>query len=81
MEGTAIYLGYRIFSVKASIPSSPTWHGPGLPSSFLRARLLLKFQQGVFAKMPEHKLERRCGSHPEPRRGKRVLQKLDSIPC
>ncbi|HXB71539.1 MAG TPA: AMP-binding protein [Candidatus Acidoferrales bacterium] len=58
LEGTAIYLGYRVF------------FGEGLetfladltrarPTIFLSVpRLLLKFQQGVFAKIAERKLER-----------------------
>ena len=58
MEGTAIYLGYRVF-FSEGIETFLTDLIRARPTIFLSVpRLLLKFQQGVFAKMPEHKLER-----------------------
>jgi len=58
MEGTAIYLGYRIF-FSEGIETFLTDLARARPTIFLSVpRLLLKFQQGVFAKIPEHKLER-----------------------
>jgi long-chain acyl-CoA synthetase len=58
MEGTAIYLGYRIF-FSEGIETFLSDLNRARPTIFLSVpRLLLKFQQGVFAKIPEHKLER-----------------------
>jgi len=58
MEGTAIYLGYRVF-FSEGIETFLTDLTRARPTIFLSVpRLLLKFQQGVFAKIPEHKLER-----------------------
>ena len=58
MEGTAVYLGYRIF-FSEGIDTFLIYLNRARPTIFLSVpRLLLKFQQGVFAKIPEHKLER-----------------------
>ena len=58
MEGTAIYLGYRIF-FSEGIDTFLIDLNRARPTIFLSVpRLLLKFQQGVFAKIPEHRLER-----------------------
>src|ERR1019366_4741631 len=58
MEGTAIYLGYRVF-FSEGIDTFLTDLNRARPTIFLSVpRLLLKFQQGVFAKIPEHRLER-----------------------
>src|ERR1019366_994072 len=58
MEGTAIYLGYRVFFCEG-IDTFLIDLNRARPTIFLSVpRLLLKFQQGVFAKIPEHKLER-----------------------
>src|ERR1035438_3593438 len=58
MEGTAIYLGYRVF-FSEGIETFLSDLNRARPTIFLSVpRLLLKFQQGVFAKMPEQKLER-----------------------
>ena len=58
MEGTAIYAGYRIFFTEG-IDTFLADLARARPTIFLTVpRLLLKFQQKVFAKMPEHKLER-----------------------
>jgi len=58
MEGTAIYLGYRVFFTEG-IDTFLADLTRARPTIFLSVpRLLLKFQQGVFAKIPEHKLER-----------------------
>ena len=58
MEGTAIYLGYRVFFTEG-IDSFLTDLTRARPTIFLSVpRLLLKFQQGVFAKIPQQKLER-----------------------
>jgi len=58
MEGTAVYLGYRVFFTEG-IDTFLTDLTRARPTIFLSVpRLLLKFQQGVFAKMPQHKLDR-----------------------
>jgi len=58
MEGTAIWLGYRVFFTEG-IDTFVADLTRARPTIFLSVpRLLLKFQQGVFAKIPEHKLER-----------------------
>ena len=58
MEGTAIYLGYRVFFCEG-IDTFLIDLNRARPTIFLSVpRLLLKFQQGVFAKIPEHRLER-----------------------
>jgi long-chain acyl-CoA synthetase len=58
MEGTAIYLGYRVF-FSEGIETFLIDLERARPTIFLSVpRLLLKFQQGVFAKIPEHRLER-----------------------
>ena len=58
MEGTAIYLGYRVF-FSEGIDTFLADLSRARPTIFLSVpRLLLKFQQGVFAKIPERKLER-----------------------
>ncbi|MEO8594219.1 MAG: AMP-binding protein [Candidatus Solibacter sp.] len=58
MEGTAVYLGYRVF-FSEGIDTFLTDLSRARPTIFLSVpRLLLKFQQGVFAKIPERKLER-----------------------
>jgi long-chain acyl-CoA synthetase len=58
MEGTAVYLGYRVF-FSEGIDTFLTDLARARPTIFLSVpRLLLKFQQGVFAKMPEQKLQR-----------------------
>ena len=58
MEGTALYLGYRIF-FSEGIDTFLTDLTRARPTIFLSVpRLLLKFQQGVFGKIPPHKLER-----------------------
>ena len=58
MEGTAIYLGYRVFFTEG-IETFLADLARARPTIFLSVpRLLLKFQQGVFAKIPERKLER-----------------------
>ena len=58
MEGTAVYLGYRVFFTEG-IDTFLADLARARPTIFLSVpRLLLKFQQGVFAKIPERKLER-----------------------
>jgi long-chain acyl-CoA synthetase len=58
MEGTAIYLGYRVF-FSEGIDTFLADLARARPTIFLSVpRLLLKFQQGVFAKIPQHTLER-----------------------
>ena len=58
MEGTAVWLGYRVFFTEG-IDTFVADLARARPTIFLSVpRLLLKFQQGVFAKIPEHKLER-----------------------
>jgi long-chain acyl-CoA synthetase len=58
MAGTALYLGYRIFFTEG-IETFLTDLTRARPTVFLSVpRLLLKFQQGVFAKIPERRLER-----------------------
>ncbi len=58
MEGTAVYLGYHVF-FSEGIDTFLTDLSRARPTIFLSVpRLLLKFQQGVFAKIPERKLER-----------------------
>ena len=58
MEGTAVYLGYHIF-FSEGIDTFFADLARARPTVFLSVpRLLLKFQQGVFAKIPERKLER-----------------------
>ena len=58
MEGTAIYLGYRVF-FSEGIDTFLADLTRARPTIFLSVpRLLLKFQQGVFAKIPPHRLER-----------------------
>src|ERR1035438_10261089 len=58
MEGTAIYLGYRVF-FSEGIETFLADLTRARPTIFLSVpRLLLKFQQGVFAKIPQRKLER-----------------------
>ncbi len=58
MEGTAVWLGYRVFFTEG-IDTFVADLVRARPTIFLSVpRLLLKFQQGVFAKIPEHKLER-----------------------
>lgn len=58
MEGTALYLGYRVF-FSEGIDTFLADLTRAKPTIFLSVpRLLLKFQQGVFAKIPERKLER-----------------------
>src|SRR3954451_5141881 len=58
MEGTAIWLGYRGF-FSEGIDTFLIDLNRAKPTIFLSVpRLLLKFQQGVFAKIPERKLER-----------------------
>ena len=58
MEGTAVYLGYRVF-FSEGIDTFLADLARARPTIFLSVpRLLLKFQQGVFAKIPERKLER-----------------------
>src|ERR1035441_253752 len=58
MEGTAVYLGYRVF-FSEGIDTFLADLSRARPTIFLSVpRLLLEFQQGVFAKMPEQKLER-----------------------
>ncbi len=58
MEGTAIYLGYRVF-FSEGVDTFLTDLARARPTIFLSVpRLLLKFQQGVFAKIPERQLER-----------------------
>jgi long-chain acyl-CoA synthetase len=58
MEGTAVYLGYHVF-FSEGIDTFLTDLARARPTIFLSVpRLLLKFQQGVFAKIPERKLER-----------------------
>jgi len=62
MEGTAVYLGYRVF-FSEGIDTFLTDLSRAKPTIFLSVpRLLLKFQQGVFAKIPERKLERLLAS-------------------
>jgi long-chain acyl-CoA synthetase len=57
MEGTALYLGYRVF-FSEGIDTFLTDLTRARPTIFLSVpRLLLKFQQGVFAKIPPHRLE------------------------
>ncbi len=57
MEGTAVYLGYRVF-FSEGIETFLTDLSRAKPTIFLSVpRLLLKFQQGVFAKIPERKLD------------------------
>ncbi len=58
MEGTAVYLGYRVF-FSEGVDTFLADLARARPTIFLSVpRLLLKFQQGVFAKIPERKLER-----------------------
>jgi long-chain acyl-CoA synthetase len=58
MEGTALYSGYRLFFTEG-IDTFLTDLTRARPTIFLSVpRLLLKFQQGVFGKIPPHKLER-----------------------
>ena len=58
MEGTAIYLGYRVF-FSEGIDTFLADLGRARPTIFLSVpRLLLKFQQGVFATIPQRTLER-----------------------
>ncbi len=58
MQGTALYRGYRIF-FSEGIETFLADLARARPTIFLSVpRLLLKFQQGVFAKIPEHRLER-----------------------
>jgi long-chain acyl-CoA synthetase len=58
MEGTALFRGYRIFFAE-SIDTFLADLSRARPTIFLSVpRLLLKFQQGVFAKMPKEKLDR-----------------------
>lgn len=58
MEGTALILGYRIFFAE-SIDTFLADLSRARPTIFLSVpRLLLKFQQGVFAKMPKEKLDK-----------------------
>ena len=58
MEGTAVYLGYRVF-FSEGIDTFLADLARARPTIFLSVpRLLLKFQQGVFAKIPQRKLER-----------------------
>jgi len=58
MEGTAIFLGYRIF-FSEGIETFLKDLTRARPTIFLSVpRLLLKFQQGIFAKIPEQRLER-----------------------
>ncbi len=58
MEGTALHLGYQIF-FSEGIETFLTDLTRARPTIFLSVpRLLLKFQQGVFAKIPPHRLER-----------------------
>jgi long-chain acyl-CoA synthetase len=58
MEGTALYLGYRVY-FSEGIDTFLTDLNRARPTIFLSVpRLLLKFQQGVFANIPPHKLER-----------------------
>jgi long-chain acyl-CoA synthetase len=58
MEGTAIYLGYRVF-FSEGIDTFIKDLQRARPTIFLSVpRLLLKFQQGVFAKIPQRKLDR-----------------------
>ena len=58
MEGTALYWGYRLF-FSEGIDTFLTDLTRARPTIFLSVpRLLLKFQQGVFGKIPPHKLER-----------------------
>ena len=58
MEGTALYLGCRVF-FSEGIDTFLADLKRARPTIFLSVpRLLLKFQQGVFAKIPQRKLER-----------------------
>jgi long-chain acyl-CoA synthetase len=58
MQGTALYLGYHLFFTEG-IDTFLTDLARAKPTVFLSVpRLLLKFQQGVFAKIPERRLER-----------------------
>jgi len=58
MEGTALYLGYRIYFTEG-IETFLQDLERARPTIFLSVpRLLLKFQQGVFARIPERRLER-----------------------
>jgi long-chain acyl-CoA synthetase len=58
MEGTAIRLGYHVY-FSEGIDTFLTDLARARPTIFLSVpRLLLKFQQGVFAKIPQRKLER-----------------------
>ncbi|HTX39752.1 MAG TPA: AMP-binding protein [Bryobacteraceae bacterium] len=58
MQGTALYLGYHIF-FSEGIETFLADLARARPTIFLSVpRLLLKFQQGVFAKIPERRLER-----------------------
>jgi long-chain acyl-CoA synthetase len=58
LEGIGIYLGFRIF-FSEGIDTFLADLARAQPTIFLSVpRLLLKFQQGVFAKIPEHKLNR-----------------------
>jgi long-chain acyl-CoA synthetase len=57
MEGTAIRLGYHVFFTEG-IDTFLADLSRARPTIFLSVpRLLLKFQQGVFAKIPQRKLE------------------------
>ena len=56
-EALGLYLGFRIFFTEGSRPSSPTCSGRD-PRFSLGARLLLKFQQGVFHKIPKQRLDK-----------------------
>jgi long-chain acyl-CoA synthetase len=61
MEGTAVYLGYRVF-FSEGLETFLNDLARARPTIFLAVpRLLLKFQQGVFAKLPARKLERLLG--------------------
>jgi len=58
MEGTAFYRGFRIYFTEG-IDRFLSDLARARPTIFLSVpRLLLKFQQGVFAKIPERKLQR-----------------------
>ena len=83
MEGTAIYLGYRIF-FSEGIDTFLADLARARPTIFLSVpRLLLKFQQGVFAKMPEQQAGTPAAHpHPESRRPQtRPAASSDWIPC
>ena len=83
MEGTAIYLGYRIF-FSEGIDTFLADLARARPTIFLSVpRLLLKFQQGVFAKMPGAQAGTPAAHpHPESRRPQtRPAASSDWIPC